>query len=293
MKRYIICLKFNLSVLLLVICLSSCQSAQLSQIEINESSTNNSAKTPNSSVQNINAANGDNKSIDLNQNAAVKTKIKSVYQTKSRRKNILFPEDCTSFVPAGDENWELQTNCAEAIQFVLPDLPRDGCGYEQFLKENSFNDFVKYSTDFHPGAVKFYSLSPNKYLVEVLCDTAAYNISNAYLLYDESSLPSKAVVLEFDSFEFTYDEDSDVAKTVKKLTVRTVGGRWFNPKTKELVVFIKARGIGDAGRYARYSFPNGKPKLEEFRAKFKWEGRSYQVDDVVKSAPKTWKKYYP
>ena len=112
-------------------------------------------------------------------------------------------------------------------------------------------------------------------------------------MYDESAIPAKAEILEFPSFEFTYDEDYDVAKSVEKVNVTVLGGRWFNLKTKELIVFVKARGIGDAGRYARYSFPNGKPKLEEFRAKFKWEGRGYQAGDVIKNPPKTWKRYYP
>lgn len=226
-------------------------------------------------------------SENFGQNSSVRA------QTKPRRQRIRFPEDCTNYAPAGVKNWKLQNGCAEAIQSVLPSLPRADCDYEQFLSKNSFDDFLSFSTDYHPGAVRFYSLSPNKYLVEVLCSAAAYNVSNVYLLYDESTLPARAVVLEFPSLEFTYDEDSDAAKTIEKVSVKTVGGRFFNPKTKELIVFVKARGIGDAGRYARYSFPNGQPKLEEFRAKFAWTGRGYGTDEILKSAPKTWKLYYP
>ena len=155
-------------------------------------------------------------------------------------------------------------------------------------KSSSSNWFDDYNIEFYP-------LFSNRYLVKVRCDAGAYNELNAYLLYDESALPAKAKVLEFPSFNFEYpdDENSDTPKAVKNVTVKTVGGRYFNPETKELIVFVKAHGIGDAGCYARYSFPNGKPKLEEFRAKFKWEGHGYGTDEILKSPPKTWKRYYP
>jgi hypothetical protein len=141
----------------------------------------------------------------------------------------------------------------------------------------------------------FYSLSANKYLVELRCWNAAYNLSNIYLMYDESELPAKVNILEFPSLDFEYpdDENPDIPKAVKEVSVKAVGGRHFNPKTKELIVFVKSRGMGDAGKYARYSFPNDNPKLEEFRAKFAWTGRGYDTNDIIKNPPKTWKRYYP
>lgn len=146
---------------------------------------------------------------------------------------------------------------------------------------------------FENYGIEFYPLSINKYLVKIPCTQGAYNEINAYLMYDESSIPAKTDVLEFPSFEFTHDENSDVAKTIEKTNVKTVGGRFFDPQTKELIVFVKARGIGDAGHYARYSFPNGKPRLSEFRAKFAWTGRGYSTEEILKTPPKTWKRYYP
>jgi len=214
-------------------------------------------------------------------------------QVKARRQRIRFPADCTNDKPAGIKNWTLQANCAAAIESVLADLPREDCDYEPYLKKNSFDSFLTYATEERRDAVRFFPLSANKYLVEIVCSEAAYNVSNVYLLYDESRLAARARVLEFPSLEFDYDEDTNTAKTIKNVAVKTLGGRWFNRKTRELIVFVKARGLGDAGRYARYSFPNGAPRLEEFRAKFSWTGRGYNVNDVIKSAPQTWKRYYP
>ena len=146
-----------------------------------------------------------------------------------------------------------------------------------------------YEYNFNPV---FHPFSVNKYLVELPCWTAAYNESNVYLLYDESALPAKISVLEFPGLSFTLDKNSGEPTNVENVTDKTVGGRWFNPKTKELIVFVKGRGIGDFGQYARYSFPNGTPKLEEFRAEFKDGGYGYGTDEIMLQGPKKWKQYY-
>jgi hypothetical protein len=212
-------------------------------------------------------------------------------------------EDNRSYEVVDDEkilSYKIKNSDETNISLLTNKL---GTVIESFIKNNKLEFPIEfkvgqelkyqkahYEYDFEPT---FYSLSPNKYLVEMRCSTAAYNLSNIYSMYDESELPAKVNILEFPDFTFEYDENSDTPKVIKEITSKTVGGRYFNPQTKELIVFIKARGIGDAGRYARYSFPNGTPKLEEFRAKFKWEGRGYQAGDVIKSPPKTWKRYYP
>jgi hypothetical protein len=175
----------------------------------------------------------------------------------------------------------------------LPALPREDCDYEEFLRQNGYSKFLEYLGDYQSRAVRFYPLAPNKYLVEVPCSVAAYNVSNVYLLYDESRLPAKAEVLEFPGFKFTYDEDRDKAEKIETVMAKTVGGRGFNLQKKELIVFEKARGIGDAGRYARYTFFGDKPKLVEFRAKFSWTGRGYSTDEILKRPPPAWKRYYP
>lgn len=219
-----------------------------------------------------------------------KTAIKNSAR-KAQRRSIRFPADCTTDRPAGSKNWTLQENCAEALTAVLPALPREDCDYEPYRK--NFDDFLVFATSAYPDAVRFYPLATNKYLVEIVCSTAAYNTSKAYLLYDESKLPATARVLEFPSLEFTYDEESDRAETVESVKLKTVGARRFDLRTKQLIVFDKARGIGDAGRYARYSFPNGEPRLLELRAKFSWTGRGYSTEEILRRPPLSWKRYYP
>lgn len=244
------------------------------------------------------ATQNSNKDQNVNSDQADISEARSPYQIKPRRKKIIFPDDCSYM--AGDQ-FKLEKSCASAINNAVPQLPRKICSYDQFLENANVSDgsgqlaLEEYATKFHPGAIEFYPLSSNKYLVQILCSSGAYNVENVYLHYDESSLPAKAGVLEFPSFRFEYpdDENSDDLKKAEDVMVRSVGGRHFNTRTKELIVFVKARGMGDAGHYARYSFPDGKPKLLELRAKRTWSGRGYQLTDVIKAPPKTWKRYYP
>ncbi len=235
--------------------------------------------------QNVNSQHLKVENVD-NTNQQVSEEIKSPYQTNPRRTRIIFPNDCHYFPNESDKNWKLQLACAEALKDVFSELPKENCEYKNNteVKENQMW-FENYD-------LEFYSFSINKYLVKVRCTQSAYNQSNVYLLYDESELPSKTTVLEFPSLSFTFDENKDEPKTIENINVKTVGGRWFNPKTKELIVFVKGRGMGDFGEYAKYSFQNDKPKLEEFRAKFSDGGIQYG-NEILKESPKTWKQFYP
>lgn len=143
--------------------------------------------------------------------------------------------------------------------------------------------------------LNFYSLQSNKYLVKVKCWASAYNVSNVYLLYDESAIPAKTKVLEFPDLDFAFNENDKQGEypvSVKKVFVKSVPGIEFNSRTKELVTLDRRTGIGYAGHYARYSFPNGKPKLEEYRAKFKEDGNGLS-DDWQRDVKKNWKRYFP
>lgn len=286
-------LKISLVVLVSACLYGSCVSGEPSHIRSNaaaEISVNVADQTPVNVERETNAAAD---GIVNTRSESAQTKTPRSYRTKPRRTKIKFPDDCTTTVPAGEENWQLQTACAEAVTAALPNLPETArIGLSSTKSDCEYNSRRNDEDRLAAYGAEFYPLSSNKYLVKILCQAGAYNQSNSYLLYDESALPAKAEVLEFPSLQITHDEDSEIAKTVEEVTVKTVGGVYFDAKTKQLIVFVKAHGIGDAGHYARYSFPNGKPKLEELRAKFKWEGRGYTTDEILQNPPQTWKKYY-
>ncbi|MBS1793100.1 MAG: DUF1176 domain-containing protein [Acidobacteria bacterium] len=227
---------------------------------------------------------------------AQKSRVGKSVETKTARTRIRFPEDCTLYKPAGvsERAWRRPAACAEALTAAMPALPREGCDYEDYFKTNSFDELLaRAENESLSGRIRFYPLARGRFLVEIVCSIAAYNVSNAYLLYDETKSPARAEVLEFPWLEFEADEARDTATRIENVRVKTLGGRYFNPRTKQLIVFVKARGLGDAGRYARYAFPNGRPKLLEFRAKFSWTGRGYGTDEAIRRPPAAWKIYYP
>ncbi len=284
----------NTIYVLMIVCLcSSCLSSKSSEIESNTTPAHLTVtKQPVVKVeQNTNPANSIVEDI---QDSSDKININRSYQSKPRRQEIKYPTDCTDYVPAGEKNWQLQTACTDAIKSALPDLPKtSNIGLSSDEIDCDYNKIQNNDDWLNDYGANFYPLSPNKYLVEILCIGGAYNKLSAYIFYDESKLPAQAQVLEFPRFEIEHDEDSDTAKSIKQVMVKSVGGVHFNTETKKLIVFVKAHGIGDAGHYARYSFPNGKPRLEEFRARFVWSGRDYSTDEILKQSPKTWKRYYP
>jgi hypothetical protein len=195
-----------------------------------------------------------------------------------------------------------------------------GTVVESFIKNNQLDFPIElkvgqelkyqkahYAYDFNP---LFYPFSDNKYLVKIKCWTAAYNLSNIYLLYDESSLPSKVKILEFSWVQpkaHIYDDfsylkppsDNYIAKHIEIVKEKTLPGFHFNSDTKTLTAYSKGNGMGKFGQYARYSFKkDGEPVLKEFRARFyddvyNQNYPNYDYDDVIKNPPKTWKRYYP
>ena len=318
---------------------------------VNPSPASNIEVKPNTST--------DNNNVDSNSNTENLTRKwdyselhKSPYQTKPRRKQIKYPNDCES-----KAEYVLETVCRETLENIISELPKEGCSYEAFQPElHRFREEVKgylgllsytvqetdadgieaiakrlgtvpdniirnsklqkpvklvvgqelkyekaelreYITNWleENSNIEFYPLSANKYLLEVRCWASAYNLSNVYLLYDESAIPAKTKVLEFPDLDFSFDKndkEDEYPVSFEKIMVKSVPGRIFNPKTKELITLDKKTGIGYAGRYARYSFPNGEPKLEEYRAKFKEDGNGLG-DDWLKTVLTTWKRYYP
>jgi hypothetical protein len=232
---------------------------------------------------------------------SVKTKLQAVSENNNCSRPMSVEDDNPYEVIDSDQiNHKIKNSEETNIKFITKKLTttieniRKNSNLEYQVKLKIGQE-IKYQKahwvhNFNPA---FYPLSTNKYLIELACWTAAYNESNVYLLYDESALPAKISILEFPSFSFTFGENKDEPEKVESINVKTVGGRLFNPKTKELIVFIKGNGNGDFGEYARYSFVNDTPKLEEFRAKFKEDGISYGTDEAMERSPKAWKQFYP
>jgi hypothetical protein len=118
------------------------------------------------------------------------------------------------------------------------------------------------------GGVEFYQLAEKQYLVQVTCTGGAYQGSQVYYFYDETSQQPAAKLLNFEARE-AQDEKS----LTKTQATELWGQPTFDEKTKQLKVFNRFRGVGDCGILATYGFANGEPELKELRAKINCDGK--------------------
>ena len=206
------------------------------------------------------------KNIDLpdaaqKRNHAPDSNSRSKRRRRPRRKNIEFPRDCD--YKAGE--FYREKACAAALEKASRDFPKDrDCDYGSLRRPAGSVNLIEFNDRF-ADAVKFYRLSAGKYLVQVRCSASGYNVVNLYLLFDETQILPKARILKFATLEFSAQNPNEKPA---KMSEEIIGVRRFNRQTKDLIVFIKERGLGDFGESARYAFPNGKLRLKEFRARF-------------------------
>ena len=182
---------------------------------------------------------------------------------QARRKNIEFPRDCD--YRAGE--FHRGKAGAAALEKASRDFPKDR-DYDSLRRPAGSVNLIEFNDRF-ADAVKFYRLSAGKYLVQVRYNPSGYNVANLYLLFDETRILPKARILKFPTLEFSARNPNEKPA---KMSEEIIGGRRFNRQTKDLIVFIKGRGLGDFGESARYAFPNGKPRLKEFRARLEEGG---------------------
>jgi len=126
------------------------------------------------------------------------------------------------------------------------------------------------------AGLRFYSLRPSIYLVEVSCAPGAYQGSYAYIYWDETKSPPGATLLEFPVYQ--PDEDHP-AKLRKSNLTELWGSPTFSEKAGQLLVLWLSRDLGDCGWLAVYTFPQGKVRLDLFRIKTACDGKLVNQPD--------------
>ena len=124
------------------------------------------------------------------------------------------------------------------------------------------------------AGLEFYELTAGQYLVEVVCTTGAYQGYQFYSHLDETKSPPASRLLSFPTFE-----SEDDGKPKKRTEIQELWGlATFDAKTKTLQIHNRYRGPGDCGSLATYEFPEGTPRLKEFREKSKCDGNYVEPD---------------
>jgi hypothetical protein len=209
---------------------------------------------------------------------AISPQNKKGNNRKVRPRNIKWPEGCDSVAQEKDEYF-FENACADAIR-AIDNWPTD-CDYK--FPEDLYSDHFPELT----SKIKFYALSLGKYLAKFECSSGAYNERDIFVFYDETLKVPKAEILNFKTYKFL-EESTDKKE---ELLENVIFGKYFNRQKKELIMLRKYRGGGDCGEWARYSFSDGKPLLQEYWAKLSCDGEHAITD--IKKRPIGWTKIFP
>ena len=114
-----------------------------------------------------------------------------------------------------------------------------------------------------PGTgVERHALGDGRTLYCILCDQAAYQGVYVAVLQEKPDGPG--TLLRFPLYDRS---DGKVTRTEETELAGTLD---FTPRTGELAIFSKARGVGDCGSFVRYAFPATGPsrvRVVEARAR--------------------------
>lgn len=116
-----------------------------------------------------------------------------------------------------------------------------------------------------------YPLVQNKYLIQFICFLGAYQGTYHYILAEGDNLK----ILNFALIE---NKKRTVTNTI-------VGLPTFNPKTKNITVFNRYRGLGDCGSWAKYDWRGNQFQLLEYREKKKCDGKYIEPEKYPKVYP--------
>jgi hypothetical protein len=130
------------------------------------------------------------------------------------------------------------------------------------------------------AGLQFHELAGGQYLVEVLCTSGAYQGYQFYSYLDETKSPPAARLLTFQTFQSEGEGAPKKAETQEMWGLAT-----FDAASKSLEIHNRYRGPGDCGSLATYEFPDGTPRLKEFREKSECDGKYVE--------PRKWKRIFP
>lgn len=173
-----------------------------------------------------------------------------------------------------------QHACAEALQRV------ELAPWQETCDEVSAPNLLEALTEDRGGGrrPRVHTLGKGRFLLEVPCRSGAYNQSSLFFGYDETRLPAPVTLLEF-------PQPDGVPRA--EVFARAVDGR-----RRWIVEYRKARGLGDAGYYARYAVdPTARVvTLNEAIAKDAWDGKAaFHWTGAIGRKPhgEGWKRVWP
>lgn len=138
--------------------------------------------------------------------------------------------------------------------------------------EEAFQQTFK---DEEQAGMEFYPLGNSQYLINITCYPGAYQPGFVLALYDEVKKKSRLLRLK------RYERATN-GRVAAHEGAEINGFDKFDPKTKELTIFSKSRGLGDCGSLTIYRVASGSLFIKEARAQACYDERPAVTD------PKHW-----
>jgi len=160
----------------------------------------------------------------------------------------------------------------------------DRAAWLQFLNvpascEEEFQFIADYYQEQNLSGITFYTVEPQKYVVEVLCATFAYSFHSRLYLYNAQTQSATPLILQ----------DVTPDGTLQNTDILFTSGFGFDNATNHFTNFQKGRGIGDCGALYTYQFASDSLTLLE--ARYRECSETISEEDYVE--PQEWDVIYP
>lgn len=145
--------------------------------------------------------------------------------------------------------------------------------------EQDFQFIAGYYQEQNLSGITFYTVEPQKYVVEVLCATFAYSFHSRLYLYNAQTQSATPLILQ--------DVTSDGALQDTDILFSSSFG--FDHASNQFTNFQKGRGLGDCGTFYTYQFASDSLTLLE--ARYRECSETISEEDYVE--PQEWDLIYP
>ncbi|MBV5260310.1 DUF1176 domain-containing protein [Synechococcus moorigangaii CMS01] len=116
-------------------------------------------------------------------------------------------------------------------------------------------------------ASNVYRVGENDYLVHLVCGSTAYQLLQDYFLYQKTTGQPNLTSLPITFF----DRDQN-GELIEETEMTMAGYSEYDPVTKTVNIFTKARGLGDCGSLGFYRFTGTELRLDRFLMKDECDG---------------------
>lgn len=160
----------------------------------------------------------------------------------------------------------------------------DRAAWLQFLNtpascQDDFQFIADYYEEEDLSGITFYTVEPQKYVVEVLCATFAYSFHSRLYVYNAQTQSATPLILQ----------DVTPDGTLQNTEILFTSAFGFDNASNQFTNFQKGRGLGDCGALYTYQFASDSLTLLE--ARYRECSETISEEDYVE--PQEWDVIYP